>query len=70
VKMVAFFVLWLGIYLLFFEVQRIKLTIEAESHSELMKTIEVKNTLNRWLFGVYCIIVVAEMGVQLSIYIR
>ena len=68
--MVAFFVLWLGIYLLFFEVQRIKLTIEAESHSELMKTIEVKNTLNRWLFGVYCIIVVAEMGVQLSIYIR
>jgi hypothetical protein len=51
--MVAFFVLWLGIYLLFFEVQRIKLRIEAESHSELMKTIEVKNTLNRWLFGVY-----------------
>jgi hypothetical protein len=68
--MVAFFVLWLGIYLLFFEVQRIKLTIEAESHSELIKTIEVKNTFNRWLFGVYCIIVVAEMGVQLSIYIR
>jgi hypothetical protein len=68
--MVAFFVLWLGIYLLFFEVQRIKFTIEAESHSELMRTIGVKNTFNRWLFGDYCIIVVAEMGVQLSIYIR
>jgi hypothetical protein len=68
--MVAFFVLWLGIYLLFFKVQRIKLTIEAESHSELMRTIELKNTFNRWLFGVYCIIVVTEMGVQLSIYIR
>ena len=68
--MVAFFVLWLGIYQLFFEVQRIKLTIEAESHSELKRTIEVKNKLNSWLFGVYCIIVVAEMGVQLSIYVR
>jgi hypothetical protein len=68
--MVAFFVLWLGIYQLFFEVQRIKLTIEADSHCDLKRTIEVKNKFNRWLFGVYCIIVVAEIGVQLSIYVR
>lgn len=61
--MVAFFVLWLGIYQLFFEVQRIKLTIEAESHCELKRIIEVKNTFNRWLFSVYCIIVVTEMAV-------
>jgi hypothetical protein len=39
VKTITFYVVWLSIYLLFFEIQRIKLTIEAESHSELKRTI-------------------------------
>lgn len=70
VKMISFYVIWLAIYVLFFEVQRIKITIEAESHSELKRSIDAKNKFNRWLFGVYCIIVVAKIGVHLSIFIR